>query len=112
VVKITPDQDHSLKLTCLEIASREALETKGFIKQAELMKRAQQLYVAAKIAGFDTWNLPSRSAEETAQPIIKEETVIDSSQTKICPNCGEAIPIKFKVHKFKATGEKCGQRFD
>ena len=116
-------EENSLKLQCLEIASRELLETKGFIKQEELMKRARQLYVAAKVSGFDSWNMQAIKQEEP-QPVIKTENVVDTPKPtpikivevnngfKICPNCNEEVPAKFRAHKYRQDGSVCGQKFE
>jgi hypothetical protein len=106
--------EHSLKLKCIDVATTELLATKGFIKATELMKRARQLYMEAKVQGFESWNIPDVKQAPPVQVkqeiLAKEEDTIKSG-FKVCPGCGESVPQGFKKHKFKQDGSQCGVIF-
>jgi hypothetical protein len=46
------------------------------------------------------------------QPIKDPEVLTPSLDVKICPGCGEEIPLLWKKHRTKKSGDKCGYEFD
>jgi hypothetical protein len=103
--------DLKWKFFCLELAQKEFLEREGDVEELErLFDRAREYYSEGIKCRFFDW----KSIWDTDDNKEEEKVKVELSKNegfKICPTCGEDVPVKHEIHFKKKDGTRCGHKF-
>jgi hypothetical protein len=114
---------YSFRFLALDIAAREAIEMEGHIKDLDrLYARALSIFDHAyKNDTFFDWKSQKEliaeeiiNEQKKAAPVTAETKptiqLTKDSKKKVCPNCGDEVPLLMKIHIVGSKG-KCGFKF-
>lgn len=108
------------RFECVKIAAMEQLDIMGYLDGDKLFIRAKEIYDKGLEEGIEKWNsMWEGDPNELAfKPGIIKNTIIkpppkkEDKGKKICPKCGEEVPIGWKKHAYTLYGDVCGYEFD
>ena len=106
--------DNGWKIKCVELALTELIELKGVVEWEDLFVKAKEYYNKGYEYGINDWST-FWEKDEVPEKVKKKKVIVEEVSSdgvsKVCPGCGELIPLGWKEHKFRRNGDKCGYKY-